>query len=161
MEIDQENVKLFVDKRALCSALLGDRLAGSFPAHQDRLYLDVAARLKRHGREVRFVLPPNRHGEIPGRPIPSLLKAIARAHHWYGRVTEGNIPNPRSLAQQTGFNGRYVSRILQCAFLAPDIIEAILDGRQPHALTLRKLWNNLPTNWSEQRKRLGFPARSN
>ena len=62
----------------------------------------------------------------------------------------------RSIAAQTGLDERYVGRVLECAFLAPDIVEAILDGRQPHDLTAQKLWHNLPTNWVEQRKRLGF-----
>jgi hypothetical protein len=54
---------------------------------------------------------------------------------------------------------RYLSRVLECAFLAPDIVVAILDGRQPHDLSVQKLWDDLPANWSEQRKQLGFPAR--
>ncbi len=47
-------------------------------------------------------------------------------------------------------------QVLHCAFLAPDIVEAILDGRQPRDLTLQKLLTNLPTSWAKQRKRFGF-----
>ena len=45
-----------------------------------------------------------------------------------------------------------------CAFLAPDIVEAILDGRQPADLTVQKLLRSLPLAWAEQRQRLGFRA---
>jgi site-specific DNA recombinase len=51
-----------------------------------------------------------------------------------------------------------VSRVLQCAFLAPDIVEAILDGRQPSNLSLERLTGSgLPLSWIVQRKQLGFP----
>jgi hypothetical protein len=45
-----------------------------------------------------------------------------------------------------------------CAFLAPDIVKAILDGRQPLDLTFEKLTRRLPADWTQQRKQLGFPA---
>jgi site-specific DNA recombinase len=50
---------------------------------------------------------------------------------------------------------RYVRRILRCAFLAPDLVEAILQGRQPPELTLARLCHTLPFDWSEQRKEFG------
>jgi hypothetical protein len=55
---------------------------------------------------------------------------------------------------------RYVSQILECAFLAPDIVAAILDGRQPEGLIWKKLTRHVPMNWVEQRKRFGFPPSS-
>jgi len=52
---------------------------------------------------------------------------------------------------------RYVRHIFRYAFLAPDILEAIVDGRQPHDVSLEKLKMDLPVNWDEQRKLFGFP----
>ncbi len=97
-------------------------------------------------------------GEIVGKSAPALLRAIARAHDWRERLVDGSVHNGRSIAGRSGLNQRYVRRVLQCAFLAPDIVEAILDGRQPPNLTVRKLWRDIPTDWAEQRKRLGFPV---
>ncbi len=157
--VHQEKVELYVSRSELRDALVNDRPTCSSQLRGDDLSaLETEAKLKRCGGEVRLVLPPNSNGEIPGRSSTSLLKAIARAYDWRERVMNGSAQDLRSVAQQTGFNQRYVSRILECAFLAPDIVEAILDGRQPHDLTVQKLWTNLPTNWSEQRKRLGFPS---
>jgi site-specific DNA recombinase len=48
--------------------------------------------------------------------------------------------------------------MVRCAFLAPDLIEAILQGRQCQGLTLRNLVKHLPLNWSEQRRMFGLPA---
>ncbi len=62
------------------------------------------------------------------------------------------------IAEETGLDERYVSRIMKCAFLAPDIVEAILAGRQPSDLTLEKVLHRLPCDWTEQRQLFGFPA---
>ena len=155
--VHQEKVELYVSRSELRDALIKDRSTGSSQLRGDDLFvLEAEAKLKRCGGEVRLVLPPNSKGEIPGRAAPSLLKAIARAHDWRERIMNGSAHGRRSIAQQTGLDERYVRRVFECAFLAPDIVEAILDGRQPHDLTAQKLWSALPTNWVEQRKRLGF-----
>ena len=54
-------------------------------------------------------------------------------------MVDGSLHNGRSIAGSSGLNPRYVRRVLQCAFLAPNIVEAILDGQQPHNLTVGKL----------------------
>jgi site-specific DNA recombinase len=82
-----------------------------------------------------------------------------RAHDWYERIVAGAVHDLRSLARETGLNERYIGRVLQCAFLAPDVIEAILDGRQPSELTLERLLKKLPVDWAEQRMRFGFPSK--
>jgi hypothetical protein len=60
------------------------------------------------------------------------------------------------LAEESGVNDRYTSRILRSAFLTPDIVEAILEGRQPAGMTLDKMLDDLPLEWDKQRKALGF-----
>ena len=158
MVVHAETIELYVSRSELRDVLVKDgSTSHSHVLGDDLIVLETKAKLKRCGGEVRLVLPPNANGEVPGHAVPSLLKAIARAHDWRERLMDGRAQDLRSIAQQTGFNQRYVSRILQCAFLAPDIVEAILDGRQPHNLAVQKLWRKLPTNWHEQRKRLGFP----
>ena len=67
----------------------------------------------------------------------------------------------RSLARDAGLTERYVGKVFRCAFLAPDIVEAILAGRQPHDLNFHKLCHDIPLSWVEQREQLGFsPART-
>jgi site-specific DNA recombinase len=55
-----------------------------------------------------------------------------------------------------GVTERYVGLVFGCAFLAPDIVEAILEGRQPRDLTFKKLCSNIPLSWAEQRSQFGF-----
>lgn len=52
---------------------------------------------------------------------------------------------------------RYVGKVFSCAFLAPDIVESILQGRQPDDLTFDKLSRGIPICWAEQRRQFGFP----
>jgi site-specific DNA recombinase len=126
----------------------------------DLVHLDVDAKLKRCGGEVRLVVAPRSNGDMPTHQVPSLLKAVVRGHDWRERIMAGTACGRRSLSKQTGLDERYVSRILQCAFLAPDIVEAILDGRQPADFSIERLRTKLPLTWAEQRDRFGFPAHS-
>jgi site-specific DNA recombinase len=117
------------------------------------------SRVKRCGGEMRLVVPAGLGGRTPSNPLASLVKAVARGRGWYESIVAGEALGRRSIAHKLGLDERYVARILNCAFLAPDIVEAILDGRQPPDLTLEKLRQRLPLDWVAQRKRLGFPAR--
>ena len=126
------------------------------PAHSDDtdFKLDIEARVRRCGREVRLVLPVGSADQVP-RTDSSLLKAIARAHDWYERAINGEISGRRSIGKLTGLPERYAGRILQCAFLAPDIVELILHGRQPVSLLCEKFRKHLPADWEEQRRCFG------
>ncbi|HZR55788.1 MAG TPA: hypothetical protein VFA74_02855 [Terriglobales bacterium] len=65
-----------------------------------------------------------------------------------------------SLTIHAGVTERYIGLVFGCAFLAPDILEAILEGSQPRDLTFKKLCHSIPLNWAEQRRRFGFPEQA-
>jgi hypothetical protein len=88
----------------------------------------------------------------PRCPVPAFLKSGTRTHHRYGRIVGGKASDQRSLVKQTRLAEVHVGRILACAFLAPDIVEAILGGRQAYSLTVGKLQKNLAMSWAEQRR---------
>jgi cystathionine beta-lyase family protein involved in aluminum resistance len=88
-----------------------------------------------------------------------LIKAVARAHDWCERIVRGQLIGSRSIARASGRDERCVSRIFQCAFLAPDIVESILDGRQPAKMTLENLRTRMPIAWAAQRQLLDFSGR--
>ncbi|HZR31154.1 MAG TPA: recombinase family protein [Terriglobales bacterium] len=155
-----EKIELFLQQRALRAVLFGQTDVHALPAVKENksaenlLRLDIETRFERHGGEIRVVVPPK--GEAPAEVIPSMLKAVARAHQWYERIIHGESSSIHALSRDIRLNERYVSRVLRCAFLAPDIVEAILNGRQPADLKLSQLFRHLPPNWSEQRRQLGF-----
>jgi hypothetical protein len=67
----------------------------------------------------------------------------------------GQYGTAADLAKAEKLNDSYLSRVLRLTLLAPDIVEAILDGRQPRAMELKALLRPLPLCWEEQRQLLG------
>jgi hypothetical protein len=79
-----------------------------------------------------------------------------------GSSAAGAAQSVRALVERHGVDQGDVSRLLPLAFLAPDIVEAILEGRQPIELTAARLKRmRLPLSWTEQRRPLGFVDRGN
>ncbi len=114
--------------------------------------IDVPAILKRCGSEVRLLLPPETAQE--GHSVPSLVRATARAHDWVNRIVSGEISTQRALAAETGLDERYIGHIIPLAFMAPDLLEAIVEGRQSPTMTLNALSDCMVLDWHLQRERL-------
>jgi site-specific DNA recombinase len=119
----------------------------------DVFTLEIPARLKRCGVEMRLIIPGPAASNQRQEPVPSLVKAVSRAHEWVRRIESGEFKDQRAIAVSSGLGERYVSRILPSAFLAPEMVEAILDGTQASDLTLDTLLNDVPLSWAEQRRR--------
>ena len=81
----------------------------------------------------------------------TLVKALARAFRWRRMMEAGRFGTINELAAAEKINSSYVSRVLRLTLLAPDIVEAILDGRQPAGMTLPALMEPFPVVWSLQR----------
>jgi hypothetical protein len=82
------------------------------------------------------------------------VKALARAFHWQQLIDSGRYASITDLAAALHVDRSCVGRILRLTLLAPDIIEAILEGRAPSGLSLEKLVKKMPLLWEEQRRRL-------
>jgi hypothetical protein len=83
-------------------------------------------------------------------PDKTLIKALVRAHRWRRKIESGQAKSITDLAEQEGVTDAYVCRLLPLTCLAPDIVEAILDGRQPKGLRLAGVLGNRPIAWEEQ-----------
>jgi hypothetical protein len=86
----------------------------------------------------------------------SLINALAKAHQWRRLIETGKYASAAELARAEGINESYLCRVLRLTLLAPDIVEAILNGSQPRTLELQALLKPLPADWHAQRKALGF-----
>jgi hypothetical protein len=85
------------------------------------------------------------------RPDETLIKALVRAHRWRRQIERGQPKSITDLAEQEGITDAYVCRLLPLTCLAPDIVKAVLDGRQPEGLRLVEMLGNGPLHWEEQR----------
>ncbi len=82
------------------------------------------------------------------------MKALARAHRWKRLLESGRYASISEMAAAERIDRGFLGRVLRLTLLAPEIVEAILDGRQPAILGLPRLMNPFPIAWSEQRRAL-------
>ena len=121
----------------------------------------LAVRKQRGGRKL--VLTPG--GMAPrgaAAADTTLVKALARAFRWRRLMETGRYGTINELAAAEKINSSYVSRMLRLTLLSPDIVVAILDGRQPEGVTLPALLEPFPAEWERQqelRRGIGSTAR--
>ena len=142
--------------RAEIAVLPGDGIGPEVTAAAVAVLREIA---DRHGHV--FTYSENRIGGIAidecGEPLPkatidnTLVKAIARAFRWQAMLDNGTYGCIKDIARAERINGSFVSRVIRLALLAPDIVELVLAGRQPAALTLKGLMAPFPVEWERQR----------
>ena len=103
--------------------------------------------VKRGGRKE-MQMP---EGSARPRKIDSaLVKALARAFRWKRMLESGEYATITELAEREGIGSSYVTRVLRLTLLAPDIVEAILEGKQGPEVTLAKVLEPFPLTWQHQ-----------
>ena len=120
--------------------------------------ISVPMRHKARGGRKEITAPAGRVSRVQpkARGNDALICALAKAHRWARRLESGEFTFIGELAAAEGVNGSYMSRVLRLSLLAPDIVEAILDGRAEE-LELGQLLKRLPRSWIDQRGEL-MPA---
>ena len=117
----------------------------------------MSVRLRRAGRAIRMLI----EGTDPfatAKPDPRLVKLLIRARRFNTTLLDSDGVPFAALAKREGVSPSYFTRLVRLSYLAPDITEAILAGRQPRDLTADKLLahSRLPLGWHEQRTVLGI-----
>lgn len=114
---------------------------------------EIPIKLQRRGIEMKMIIGD----DLPSRMDHRLICAIAKATGWAEELFSGSVPNLSAIAIREKIDAATLSRMMNLAFLAPDIVEAIVAGRQPTGLTLQKLLkNSLPIGWEEQKQILAL-----
>jgi hypothetical protein len=108
--------------------------------------------VKRGGRKEMHL--PERAAQLR-RTDSTLIKALARAYRWKRLLDAGSFATIEEIAAHERISASYLTRVMRLTLLAPDIIEAILDGRTP-ARGMDELLNPMTPLWSEQRAILGY-----
>jgi hypothetical protein len=123
----------------------------------DTLTIRIPIRLQRRGGR-KLIMTPEGVAAPARKPSrdETLVRALIRAHRWRRKIESGHAESITDLAEQEGVTDAYVCRLLPLTCLAPDIVEAILDGRQPKGLKLAEMLGNGPLVWNAQREAWGF-----
>jgi DNA invertase Pin-like site-specific DNA recombinase len=143
-----------IDRPKLLTALLGqnsESLSPSSGRKHEILKLSGDFQALHRGGKLSVIGPQN-GSSFEGAPVPSLVKAIARARDWYDRIAAGEIETMDQLSQESGLPRRYVRRILRCASLSPSITETLLVGKHRPSLTLNEILQGVPLDWGAQKK---------
>ena len=122
-----------------------------------RIHIPMHIRRMR-GRKMIFA-PQALDREVPDSPSDvqeAVVQALGRALSWSEAIENGEFGSVTELARHLDMDNSYVVRILKLTTLAPDIIEAILNGEEPSGLSLARLIRTFPMDWERQRVLFGF-----
>ena len=133
--------------------------ARSYITGQQRVTMVPLTIRRKQNRKV-MTPPPGERSVLGagGEDIP-MIRTLGKAFYWQKLLDQGKYATIRDLALSMKLEQGWVAEVLRMTTLAPDIIESILDGQQPRHLnlqTLRGRHDQLPRDWQEQRKALGF-----
>jgi len=114
----------------------------------DVITIQVPFRVVKRGGRKEMRLPEG--ATQPARTDNTLVKALARAFRWKRMLDSGEFTTIGELAEREGIAPSYMTRVLRLTLLAPDIVEAILDGRAGPEVALARVLETFPAEWSRQ-----------
>ena len=114
--------------------------------------IEVPFTIRKRGGRKQVITPDGASPWVSRRARidSTMIKAIARGFRWRKLLDTGVYGTIDEIAKAEKINASYVSRLLRMTMLAPEIVEAILDGRQPAEMTLAMLMEPFPVGWTEQ-----------
>ena len=133
-------------------------MGGTSVANDNRtMTVRVPMTIKRRGGRKLMLAPDG--AEVTAAPVTrhvdnAMVKAIARAFRWRDMLESGEYATIREIASAEKINETYVGRVLRLTLLAPEIIEAIVQGPQPAGVQLDALMRRFPVGWGEQNREL-------
>lgn len=118
--------------------------------------ISVPAKLVRRGKEMRISVPPSE--QVRTERDPALIKLVVKAHMARAALALAGEKSIAEIAKEEGYSRDYFGVLLRIAYMAPDILTAIIGGRQPTQLNRQRLARatNLPIDWDAQRQMFGF-----
>ena len=154
IEVHAARVDLLVDRHALMSlGGSGETSPMGGGANGGCALISAPAKLAKTGKEVRLVVE-QAHSGGPQRRDPALIKLIVKAHAARDAVERRTGETFESSARSLGHSRDYFGVLLRLSYLSPDIVAAILDGRNSPSLSRQKLarFSGLPLGWQQQRR---------
>jgi site-specific DNA recombinase len=150
--VAQDQVTIEIDRSGLVRRLLDQEApAESGSSKHPPILVKVPVGFRRRGVEAKLLVLGQQ--QSAAGPDANLVKALARAHAWFGMIIRGEAGGIGDIARAEGLNRSYVTRLLCLAFLAPELTKVILSGRHPTGLTSKRLIRcalRIPLSWATQ-----------
>ena len=155
IDLSEEAIDLSVDKLAVAGAL---GLVPDLDMENKAMVLTLPATRVRHGHQLQLIIPSQQPLSIVRTTRDEKLVAlVAEAHQARQLLLASPQRSIAAIAFDQGRCRTRLGRLVALACLAPDIVTAIVEGRQPLTLTSRALMEfELPLGWTDQRVLLGF-----
>ena len=158
VQIHRDRVEMQLNSEAFVQAIFGEKAASASDdddTEDNGITLAITATLKRTGKELRFVIPGAADQAMPDQ---SLIRLLQRAHTLRSAIEQSGSASIEEIGSSQNMTPSYATRLMRLNFLAPDIVAAIFDGKQPAELSAKKLMKDTryPLGWHEQRIALGF-----
>jgi len=116
---------------------------------EETISVYVPFAIRKYGGRKQVVMPADVPvSDLHPRINSTLVKALARAFRWKRMLESGEFATVKALAEHEKMAFSYMTRVLRLSLLAPDIVEAILEGRQPLEFTLAGLLEPFPVEWN-------------
>ena len=153
--IAANRIDIWLNRAKIAAAL--EAGGGSQRSDIDPITLSIEAKLRRTGKGKRLVIANGAEAEVNA----GLVELIKDAFTIRIQLLSGSDDSIEAMSGRLGMNKCRLTSLIRLSYLAPDIVRALLEGRQPIELTptqLMRLSKDLPHDWSEQRHVLGFAA---
>lgn len=114
---------------------------------------------RRHASKVLIPPPGEKSAKIKSSFDLPMIRTLGKAFYWQALLDSGQASNVSELARQLKLEMGWVAEVLRLTMLAPDIVQAIMEGRQPRQLNLHAVRGRqaeVPVDWDEQRRLFGF-----
>ncbi|MBF0148282.1 MAG: hypothetical protein HQL85_19165 [Magnetococcales bacterium] len=127
-------------------------MSAEWSQDKKEIIVSIPMELKRRGGRKSIIMPDG--VDLPSVPArdETLAKLVAKAHLWLRQLESGKVATISELAERENLDNSYVAKVMRLTLLAPDIVVMILDGKQPEAMTWRKLAKGFPMEWPKQRR---------
>lgn len=150
VEVSDINVKIELCSNKIIEALHNDYKSKKIEKPSNPITIEREVKLSATTNGSKVII-----GNVTSGRNSKLIKAIARSYLWNEQLIKGEVTHFREIGERENISQvSYVSKVMRLRFLAPDIIESILDGTQPEHWTVEKLFAIKETNWKKQRKML-------
>lgn len=159
--VGRTELRVTLSRRSLVTLLPNDPASAqnTTPAVDDDYEMTIPVSLKRCGIEMKLIVPSGEQPTAHPITIRALEDAVRKALIWNRALVTGQVTSIKELAKQEHVTPPYIGHLVKLAFLAPDIIEAIMHGDVPAELSLGRLKKGFSLDWDAQRKTLGFSGR--